>query len=359
MMKKIISCLCLILFIVSLAFSLTGCENNKDNKYITRSKTISDYYFNTGSLLSSYGDASEAEFNRYVALCEEKLSYYHKLFDIYYEYAGVNNIRTINKNAGISPVEVDVALIDFLEYCKEIFTLTNGKTNVMLGSVLKLWHNFRENATENEKKEILPTASDLPSEEELSRASVHTSIDALVIDREAGTVYISDPLASLDVGAVAKGYTVELLYDELLSLGAKSVVINVGRNIRTIGLKPNGDMWVSGIYNPDITSDSPIKCKVAFGEGSIVTSGDYERFVTIDGEKYHHIIDPDTLQPASYFSSVTVLTQDSGLADALSTALFCMSYEDGLSFISELDDVEAVWIYKDGRLAFTDGVLVE
>ncbi len=344
----------------SLVFSLVGCENTQNNTYITRSAEISDYYFNTGSLLSSYGDTSEAEFNRYVRVCEEKLSYYHKLFDIYFEYAGVNNIKTINKNAGISPVEVDEELIDFLEYCKELFTLTEGKTNVMLGSVLKIWHNLREKAKDNEKKGLGPlTANDLPSEEELARASLHTSIDSLIIDREAKTVYISDPLSSLDVGAVAKGYAVELLYDELLSLGAESVVINVGRNIRTIGLKPNGDMWVSGIYNPDSTAESPIKCKVTFGEGSIVSSGDYERYVTIDGEKYHHIIDPDTLQPADYFTSVTVITNGSGFADALSTALFCMSYEDGLSFVSRFDNVEVVWIFKDGELAYTEGARVE
>ena len=358
MKKKIISLLCLILFVFSLSLSFVGCENTEENNYPTYSAEISDYYFNTGSILSSYGKATEKEFGEYLSLCKEKLYYYHKLFDIYYEYAGVNNIKTINKNAGKAPVEVDAELIDFLEYCKELFTITNGKTNVMLGSVLKIWHDFRELGRELAKKGLSLQASDLPSEESLALASLHTSIDSLVIDREGGTVYISDPLASLDVGAVAKGYAVELLYNELFALGADSVVINVGRNIRTMGLKPNGDMWVSGVYNPDLTSENPIKCRISIGEGSIVSSGDYENFVSVDGVDYHHIIDPDTLQPAKYFSSVTVLAGHSGLADALSTALFCMSYEEGLSLVSGLDGVEVVWIYKDGRLAYTDGANV-
>lgn len=322
-----------------------------------RNRTVSSIYFNTHSQISTYADKTDENIENYVKIADEVLSYYHELFDIYYEYSGINNIRTVNKNAGKSPVKVDTEMIDFLEYCKELYTLTNGKTNVMLGSVLKIWHDCREEATENFGY-LSPEA--LPTEEELTEAAKHTSIDSLVIDREASTVYISDPDASLDVGAVAKGYTVDILYERIKSTGADSVVLNIGGNIRTIGLKPDGKLWVTGITNPDKQSDEPLIRRLKIGEISLVTSGDYERYFVSADKTYHHIIDSETLKPAEYFSSVSILTESSGLADALSTALFCMSYEDGLAIVSEIGNVEVIWITKDGTVRITDGVrLVE
>ena len=319
----------------------------------TRNRTVSSIYFNTHSQISTYADKTDENIENYVKIADEVLSYYHELFDIYYEYSGINNIRTVNKNAGKSPVKVDTEMIDFLEYCKELYTLTNGKTNVMLGSVLKIWHDCREEATENFGY-LSPEA--LPTDEELTEAALHTSIDSLVIDREASTVYISDPDASLDVGAVAKGYTVDILYQRLKAVGADSVVLNIGGNIRTIGLKPDGNLWVTGITNPDRQSDEPLIRRLKIGEISLVTSGDYERYFVSADKTYHHIIDSETLKPAEYFSSVSILTENSGLADALSTALFCMSYEDGLALVSEIGNVEVIWITKDGTVRITDGV---
>lgn len=356
-MKKIISVLLLTSLILSAILCLTGCgEGGKSNNYKTLSRTVSYSYFNTVSQISSYGDTSKAEFEDYVKTVDETLGYYHKLFDIYYEYSGVNNIRTINKNAGQNPVKVERELVDFLLYCKELYTLTRGKTNVMLGSVLKIWHDVRDEANGNLG---YLTQSDLPSEETLREANEHTSIDSLIINEEDCTVYISDAKASLDVGAVAKGYVVEILYNKLVSAGADSVVLNIGGNIRTIGLKPDGEEWVSGITDPDSSSDSTIKCKISLGEGSIVTSGDYERYFVVGDKKYHHIIDPDTLMPAAYFSAVSIITKDSALADALSTALFCMSYEEGLELIKSIGGVEAIWIDTDYNMVTTDGVKIE
>ena len=331
----------------------TAFLGSKEPEYETKSKVVSYTHFNTVSSFYSYGDITDEEFERYATIVEQTLEYYHKLFDIYYAYVGINNITTINAKAGKSAVEVDLELVDFLLYCKDMFTLTNGKTNVMMGSVLKIWHNAREWA--NETDGFLDPAN-LPTDAELSEAANHTSIDSLVIDPEASTVYISDPQASLDVGAIAKGYAVEKIYDRLVAEGADSVAINVGGNLRTIGLKPNGSLWSTGITNPDKTSSESIKCRLEIGSSSLVTTGDYERFFTSADKIYHHVIDPITLQPAEYFSSVTIITADSGLADALSTALFCMSHEDGTALVSTLEGVEVVWIFKDGSVKSTDGI---
>ena len=352
-MKKTISGLLLLSLLLFSLLCLGACSDGREPTPVRRSRIVSYAHFNTVSAVYSYGDATEAEFDEYVRIADETLAYYHKLFDIYYAYAGLSNLNTINGKAGVEPVKVDRALIDFLLYCKEMYTLTDGRTNVMMGSVLKLWHTAREIALDDGGY-LDPAA--LPTAAALAEAAEHTSIDLLVIDEEASTVYISDPMASLDVGAIAKGYAVEILADRLAAEGADAVVLNVGGNLRTVGLMPGENGWITGITNPDKTSDETVKCRIEIGASSVVTTGDYERYFTAGDKQYHHVIDPATLMPAEYFSSVTIVTEDSGLADALSTALFCMSREQGLALVSELEGVKVIWILRDGTLFYTDGI---
>ena len=171
---------------------------------------------------------------------------------------------------------------------------------------------------------------------------------------ENNTVRISDPLASIDVGALGKGYATEMAAQKAETLGCESYVLNVGGNIRIIGTKPDGSGWNPGIRDPQ-DPDGSFAVSLDLSDTACVTSGTYERYYMVDGEKYHHIIDKDTLYPADYFESLTVVTKDSGLADALSTALFCMSYEDGLALAEKLgvepQFVEGEW---DGLLAGLD-----
>jgi thiamine biosynthesis lipoprotein len=137
-------------------------------------------------------------------------------------------------------------------------------------------------------------------------------------------------------------------------MGCTSYVLDIGGNLRTIGTKKDGTGWNTGIKNP--TGNPRYALYLNISNTSCVTSGDYERYFMYEGKKYHHIIDKDTLMPADYFSSITILTADSGLADALSTALFTMSYEDGKKLVDSLGNVEVVWIYKDGQIVYTDGI---
>ena len=135
--------------------------------------------------------------------------------------------------------------------------------------------------------------------------------------------------------------------------GVSSYVLNVGGNIRIIGTKPDGTGWVTGVKDPRNTSEFAIKLRLA--DTSCVTSGVYERYYTVDGVRYHHIIDKDTLFPAEYFSSLTVITKNSALADALSTALFCMPYDDGAALAEKLG-VDVLWIFPDGEMKYTPGI---
>ena len=306
-----------------------------------RNKQLPFLYFNTQTILSDYSGGAEADFSRRATEVEKILEKYHKLFDIYNEYDGITNIATLNSMAGEGPVSVTRELADFLLFCKEMHTLTGGEVNIAMGAVLSIWHEHR--TAEGEKT--------LPSMAELSSAAEHCNIDDLVIDGDALTVEILDPEMQLDVGAIAKGYAVERAAEYLYSDGADGFVINAGGNLRAVGKRPDGTEWQSYIRNPDIYDyENRYIYSFFFSNGSAVTSGDYERAFWVDGVRYHHIIDKDTLMPSAHFSSVTVLMRDGGVADALSTALFNMDYESGKALIESLDDARAVWITRTGEI---------
>ena len=307
-------------------------------------------FFDTVSYVYSYAGDRTDVFDENCEVVSNILSEYHALFDIYYEHSGINNLCTLNKMAGGEPLTVDRKLIDFLLYAKELYTLTNGEMNIMMGSVLKLWHNCRTEAGTD------PKNSRIPTNEELMEASKYVGFEFLEIDEENNTVRITDKNARIDVGALGKGYATEKAAKALEEKGVKHYVLNIGGNIRIIGTKANGEGWKTGIKNPK-NPNYEFSAYINLANTSCVTSGDYERYFTVDGQKYHHIIDGDTNMPANYFSSVTIVCKDSGLADALSTALFCMSYEDGLKLIEKIGDVGVIWIYPNGEVKYSDSIM--
>ncbi len=302
-------------------------------------------YFDTVSYVYSYAEDSVEQFNERVDTVSGVLEKYHQMFDIYHEYTGMNNLCTVNRLAGGEPVEVDKELIDFLIYAKELYTATKGEMNIMLGAVLSLWHDCREAAENGD--------AHLPDEQELAEAAEHTDISLLEIDEEKLTVRISDERASIDVGALGKGYATEKAAQALEAQGVTSYVLNIGGNLRIIGTKPDGSGWVTGIRDPQ-NEGASIDRRLLLADTSCVTSGVYERYFTVDGERYHHIIDKDTCYPAAYFSSVTVVSGDSALADALSTALFCMPIDEGMEMLKGLD-AEALWIFPSGEIEYSEG----
>lgn len=340
------------LLIAALLLALTGCSAAENPAAETTGGTpgaeLQRYQgtflelFDTVTVVLGYA-SSEEEFNAEVQALRSSLEEYHQLYDIYNDYEGVNNIKTINDNAGGDPVEVDQRIIDLLLFCRDMYERTGGKTNVMFGSVLSIWHDAREYGINN------PLEAYLPDEAELEAVSAHTSFDSLVIDDEANTVQITDPEASLDVGAVAKGYATEQVCKGL----PEGYLVSVGGNVRATGPKPDGTPWVVGVQDPDGGTEDYLHTLYASG-GSVVTSGDYQRYYYVDGVKYHHIIDPDTLFPADRWRSVTIVCEDSGLADALSTSLFTMTQAEGQALLDEFG-AEAMWVAADGEVLYSPG----
>lgn len=292
---------------------------------------------------------SEEKFRELEPELHELLQKYHMLFDIYNNYDGINNIKTINDNAGIKPVKVDREILKLLEFAADTYQLTDGKVNVAMGSVLEIWHDYRSAGMQK------PELAQLPDRSELELADRYTDIGKMKIAHNASTVYLADSSMKLDVGAVAKGYAVGKLCELLKARGVSSAIVSAGGNVQTLGMRADGTPWRVGIQNPDTSSKNVYLHALRLEDMSLVTSGTYQRFYTVDGKRYHHIINPDTLMPWNEYQAVTILCRDSAMADALSTAVFNMSLAQGQALIESMKDTEAIWVMPDGKEVFSSG----
>lgn len=325
--------------VLSLALLLSGCTlpEKKQTQYQATFLTL----FDTVTFVSGLSDSEEA-FQAQAQQIHDQLFIYHQLFDIYNDYDGINNLKTVNDNAGVSPVAVDEIIIRFLTDCKAYYALTGHTVNVAMGSVLSLWHEARTAGIND------PSNAALPDRQALEEASLHTSWDDVIIDPEKSTVYLADPLLRLDVGAAAKGWAVQ----QVAGSAPQGLLISVGGNVCATGPKDaSGKAWVVGITDPD---GGDYLHTLFVTDLSIVTSGDYQRYYVVDGKTYHHIIDPETLLPADRWRSVTIACRDSGLADALSTALFLLPQEEGQALLDRCG-AEAMWLDAQGNRYYSPG----
>ena len=340
MVKKMLA----ILLTLALVFQLPACNTTKKTRYEAQFLEL----FNTVTEIVGYTETKE-EFTTFSNLIYNNLKKYHQLYDIYDDYSGINNIKTINDNAGKKPVKVDKKIIDLLLLAKAEDKATGGACNVALGAVLQIWHKYREAGIDDPEHAALPPMSDLKA------AAEHTDIDKVMIDEKASTVYLADPKMSLDVGAVAKGYATEQVCQIAIAKGYTSGLISVGGNVRAIGDKGiHNEQWNVGIQNPNLESSEKSLATVLMADQSLVSSGIYERYYTVNGKRYHHIIDQKTLMPSTYYKQVTILCKDSGKADALSTAVFNMPFEQGLKYIESLPDTEAMWVLPDDTIKYSN-----
>ena len=324
-----------------LSLLLTGCavqDEPTQKQYTATFLTL----FDTVTTIVGRAD-SEEDFRETSQAVHDALLEYHQLFDIYNAYDGINNLKTVNDNAGIQPVRVDSRIIALLKDCKTYYEATGGKVNPAMGSVLKLWHEARNDGIND------PQNAYLPDGEKLKEAAAHTDLNCVVLNEAESTVYITDPGLQLDVGAVAKGWSVQRVSET----APAGLLISVGGNVSATGPKDDaGTPWVVGVQNPD--GGESFLHTLYLTKGSVVTSGDYQRAYRVDGKLYHHIIDPQTLYPSEYWRSVTVVSSDSGLADALSTALFLLPLEEGQKLLEPLG-AQAMWVDREGNLFYSPG----
>ncbi len=286
-------------------------------------------YFDTYARLTVYTDSAK-DFEAYKKIFEDTLASYHRLLDAYNEYEGTVNICTLNKGAGEATVVSD-ELFDFLLSAVQASVLTEGYATPTIGALSFAW----KTAIEEES---------LPSEEQLSLAAEHIGLDALVLG-EDNLVTITDASTRIDAGAFAKGYVADILASSLYVAGCDCFLLDLGGTIYAKGKKPENKPFVAAVDRTDIT--------VSLDGRVISTSGSYYRGFEADGRLYHHIISPKTLYPQNTFVSVSVISPSGCSADALSTALFCMSLDEGKELISTLDSTDAVWVLADGEIIST------
>lgn len=340
----------LILILIVVISMLSGCSDGMAyNKY---SNTFFDS-FDTVTTVIGYTKNQE-EFDQYMTQIQDRMLELHKMYDKYKTYDGVNNIKTINENAGKEPVKVSQEIIDLIVFSKEMYYKTNMKTNIAFGSVLSIWSEYRDEA------EFDPTNAKIPPMDILKEASKHTDIDKVIVDKENMTVFLEDPNMRLDVGAAAKGFATEIVVNELSEQGFDSWIISAGGNIKSIGKPrdPAKDKWAIGIQNPDkaVFGDGSNVLETVFvNDSSVVSSGDYQRYYVVDNIRLHHIIDPETLMPASHYRSVNVICEDSGEADFYSTEVYLLPYEESRELVDSIDGLEAIWVFENGNIEMTDG----
>ena len=336
-MKKYLS----LFLILLLCLPLVSCK--------AKPQKFTDYSFDSFDTVTTIigFETEKATFDKNASQIKEWLLEYHKLYDIYKSYEGITNLYTLNRSQG-KVAKVDNRITDLLLYSKDLYNKTDGKINVAMGSVLSIWHDYRDKGLDD------PATATLPPKELLEDAAQHINFDNVVINSNAQTVLIKDNKLTIDVGAKAKGYAAEETSKLMEAAGMTGYLLNIGGNIKIVGNRPDGKKWSVGIENPDKASSRAYVEELGLDSMSLVTSGSYQRFYVVNGKNYHHIIDSDTLYPAEYYASVSVLCEDSALADGLSTTLFCMPYEKGKKLIESFDDVHALWVTNDGKKLYSN-----
>lgn len=332
-MKKILVCLLTTLLILS------GCQSSSLEPYDFTSITLG---FDTVISFRAYCE-SEAEFESYKQVLSDTYSEYDAIFSRYND--GEENLKALNDGAG-STVKVHPEIISLLKKSKKYQELSNGQFDVTMGSLLELWHNYREQAETANVYQV-------PSADELAAVQDKHGWEHIQIDEDALTVTIKDKNISIDLGGIAKGYATEQVARKLEEMGLKHGFINAGGNVVVIGAKPDNSPIRVGLQIPDPEDmqTSSLMSIAIDKRMAFVTSGNYQRYYEVNGKRYHHIIDPDTMMPSEFFDSVTVITPDSTMADALSTSFFTMSLEEGHQLLNQLKsnglEIDVIWVSKE------------
>ena len=316
--------ICALLLIVTL---LSGCS-----MYSSQPSTVTDTVFDTVISIQIYDKNSEDVLEHCVQMCRD----YENLFSRTVEGSDIYNINHA-KGKAVTVSDETLRLINLaLEYCE----LSDGAFDITLGQLSDLW-NFTENT------------GTLPKKSAIKKAVSNAGYEKIRID--GNTVQLANSKMQLDLGGIAKGYIADRLKDYMEDEGIRHALINLGGNVLGIGGKPGNTDFNIGIQKPfDETGSAITAAKIS--DESVVTSGIYQRYFEKNNKIYHHIINPETGYPYdNSLLSVTIVTESSARADALSTVCFALGYQGGMRLINKLDGVEAVFITDDYELHYSNG----
>ena len=245
-------------------------------------------------------------------------------------YQKKSQTSLINDNAGIEPVKVDEEVFNLIQRSIHISKITQGAFDISYGSIDKRLWNFDK------------TMTALPSRE-TARKMVHL-IDYrnIILNSEKQTVFLKEKGMRIGFGGIGKGYAAEMAKKILVKNQVQSGIINASGDLTAWGFQPNGKPWTIGIANPDAPTNAFSYLEIS--DKAIATSGNYEKFVTINGKKYSHTIDPKTGLPISGIKSVTVIANNAEFADAMATPIAVMGIENGLFLVNQIPNLHCIII---------------
>lgn len=336
-MKKILKQkILIILLVLILTFIFTSCKNN-ENEVINNSKISgSEFLLDTHVTITLYGTEDETLFSEIFKEIE-------RLENILSVHIEGSDLDLIKQNAGVKPVKVSDDTIKIIEKSIQYSILTEGLFDITSGPLIDLWGIGTESAK-------------VPSESDIKNAIELIDYKKIKINKDNNTVFLEDEGMIANLGAIAKGYIADQVEEKLYELGIESAIINLGGNVQLIGAKPDGSLFRIGIQDPDEARGGNIGIYTG-KDVTIVSSGDYERYFIKDGIRYHHILNPKTGYPVeTEIKSVSIITDESFEADALSTSILLSGWEKGIKMIENLRNVEAIFINKNHEVYVTDGL---
>lgn len=257
------------------------------------------------------------------------------------EWRAETLVSEINRNAGIKPVKVTPELFGLTERALGFSRLTDGAFDISFASMDKIW-KYDGSMTE------------LPSEESVKKSVQKVGYKNIILDKKNSTIFLKLPGMKIGFGSIGKGYAADKTKELMVSKGVTAGIINASGDMNTWGKQPDGKEWTIGITNP--MNQNKVFATFPLSGNAVVTSGDYEKFVMLNGKKYSHIIDPRTGYPARGLSSVTVFASSAELANGLSTSIMVMGKDAGLNLVNQIPGMSCVIVDENGQIFYSDAI---
>ncbi len=252
-----------------------------------------------------------------------------------------SELSKVNAAAGGEAIQVSQETYEVLKRSMEMAKLTDGGFNVAVGPAVKAWDASGE--------------GHVPATEDLNAIRPQIDLSQIQFDHRIQTVRLKRAGMQIDVGGIGKGYAADLAAKEMQAKGATAGVIALSGDIKTFGRMPDNHRFVFGIQHPR-QEQGIILGSIELENEAVSTAGDYQRYFMKDGIRYHHILDPATLQPARRCQSVTVIAKDGVVADGLDTGIFVMGPDKGMALIESLSDVEGIIVDHEGKILVSSGL---
>jgi FAD:protein FMN transferase len=251
----------------------------------------------------------------------------------------------INQNAGIQAVKVESEVFELIVRAKRISELTDGAFDLSYGSLDKRFWNFDK------------TMAQLPDAQTAKEKVKLINYKNIILDKTLGTVFLKEKGMRIGFGGIGKGYAADKAAQLLRNKGVTSGIVNASGDLITWGNQPNGNPWTISLAHPDLPTEAFSKMNIS--NLAVATSGNYEKFVMIDGKKYSHTINPKTGYPISGIKSVSIICPIAELADALATPVTIMGVEAGLNLINQLNGVEGIIIDDQNHVYKSDDIKID